>query len=254
MAINKDQFKQYTKGRGLPRKEDRGINKHKRNIFDRIEDEKWSDPVKTVKCKQEYSVINGPQTVHDPHAESAINGPQTVHDSHAEPAINGPQMVHDPHAESAVNGPQMVHDPHAESAINGPQTVHDPHVESAINGPQKNTINQTADMYMNTKDSVTANDKFKMAVSFRLDNITGIQKKILFTFYKDIKHRKDIETQEMTLEKVSFLAGVNQKSVKNSLYRMTSIGVIIRTAHKQGRGGWSKYKINPKIFMELENM
>ena len=50
------------------------------------------------------------------------------------------------------------------------------------------------------------------------------------------------------------LAGVNKKSLKNTLFRLASTGYIIRAEQKIGRGGWVKYSLNSCLFEELNNI
>jgi len=50
------------------------------------------------------------------------------------------------------------------------------------------------------------------------------------------------------------MAGVNKKSLKNTLFRLTSAGYIIRADQKIGRGGWVKYKLNAILHDELRNI
>jgi hypothetical protein len=48
---------------------------------------------------------------------------------------------------------------------------------------------------------------------------------------------------------ISDLAGVNQKSLKNTLFRLPSAGVIIRADQK---GGWVKYQLSPDPINEIQ--
>jgi predicted transcriptional regulator len=45
---------------------------------------------------------------------------------------------------------------------------------------------------------------------------------------------------------LSFLTGVNKNSLKNTLFRLSDAGLIIRPDQKVGRGGRGKYKYIPK--------
>jgi transcription initiation factor IIE alpha subunit len=59
-------------------------------------------------------------------------------------------------------------------------------------------------------------------------------------------------TDELTLETIATLTGINPKSLKNTLFRLTSAGVIIRADQKIGRGGWVKYQINSEIIEQIQ--
>ena len=87
-----------------------------------------------------------------------------------------------------------------------------------------------------------------------MGGLTGNPRKIVSAFFKDMQARGGgNETQEMSLEKISIIAGINKKSLKNTLHRLIKNGVLIRTEYKDGRGGWSKYALNEKIFNELQH-
>ena len=58
-------------------------------------------------------------------------------------------------------------------------------------------------------------------------------------------------TEELTLDAISALSGVNKKSLKNTLFRLSSSGVIIRAEQKIGRGGWVKYQLPSYIVDEI---
>ncbi|WP_195911537.1 hypothetical protein, partial [Legionella pneumophila] len=90
----------------------------------------------------------------------------------------------------------------------------------------------------------------KPQISF--SKLVGNQRAILIALYKNIKINKSDSTDELTLELISEIARVNQKSLKNTLFRLTNAGVLIRVDQKVGRGGWVKYKINSEIIKEIQ--
>lgn len=57
-----------------------------------------------------------------------------------------------------------------------------------------------------------------------------------------------IEPQQL----ISKITGVNQKSLKNTLFRLNNGGLLIRVDQKIGGGGWVKYKINDNIIKEIQ--
>jgi hypothetical protein len=69
-----------------------------------------------------------------------------------------------------------------------------------------------------------------------LSKIVRNQREIVIALYKNIRINKSGITDEFSLEMISDLAGVNQKSLKNPLFRLTSAEVIIRVDQK-GRVG-----------------
>ncbi|MBA2655557.1 MAG: hypothetical protein H0U70_01060 [Tatlockia sp.] len=96
---------------------------------------------------------------------------------------------------------------------------------------------------------LTANER-KLTTSF--SRLIGNQREIVIALYKNMRLNKAEATEELTLETISNLTGVNQKSLKNTLFRLTSAGVISRSDQKIGRGGWVKYQINSDIINEIK--
>lgn len=83
-------------------------------------------------------------------------------------------------------------------------------------------------------------------------SLVGIQRKIIIALYKNMKVNKSDSTEELTLETIANLAGVNHKSLKNTLFRLIKAGFLSRVEQKNGRGGWVKYKVNEKIVAEIK--
>ncbi|WP_028389170.1 hypothetical protein [Legionella fairfieldensis] len=78
------------------------------------------------------------------------------------------------------------------------------------------------------------------------------QREIVIALYKNMRVNKAEITEELTLEAISNLTGVNKKSLKNTLFRLTNAKVISRVDQKIGRGGRVKYQINPSIINEIQ--
>jgi predicted transcriptional regulator len=94
--------------------------------------------------------------------------------------------------------------------------------------------------------------KADQTLSSRVCDLGAAVGKIVIALYKNIRMNKSDITEELTLEMISDLAGVNQKSLKNTLFRLTSAGVIIRADQKVGRGGRVKYQLSPDLMNEIQ--
>jgi hypothetical protein len=112
----------------------------------------------------------------------------------------------------------------------------------------KSNLNYEEDSLQNT--NLQIGDEKKLTTNF--SKIIGNQREIVIALYKNMRVNKSDSTEELTLEMISNLTGVNQKSLKNTLFRLTSSGVIWRADQKVGRGGWVKYQINMKIINEIQ--
>ncbi|WP_419421636.1 hypothetical protein ACNVED_16810 (plasmid) [Legionella sp. D16C41] len=88
--------------------------------------------------------------------------------------------------------------------------------------------------------------------STTFSRLVGVQREVIIALYKNMKVNKSDTTEELTLKMIANLAEVNYKSLKNTLFRLTSSGILSRVDQKSGRGGWVKYKINEQIVNELQ--
>ncbi len=97
-------------------------------------------------------------------------------------------------------------------------------------------------------------DKIELDQVIKFSKLGGIQRDVIVAFYKCIQLNDLYTTKELTLDEISILAGVNKKSLKNTLFRLASTGYIIRAEQKIGRGGWVKYSLNSCLSEELNNI
>lgn len=108
---------------------------------------------------------------------------------------------------------------------------------------------ETAECEMSYIDQYDVNVLKK---EYSLKHVSSTSKKILYYLYKNMKKNNGL-TEELTLDLISVSSGVNKKSLKNLLFRLTHAGIIERYLHKKGRGGWVIYKISEEIYRELES-
>ena len=264
MAIKKGAFAAYTATRELPVRGDTLSKRKKVNIFDSLDVVVSKQNGLSVKGNADNStetleLNNGSKTVHASNVEGSNNGLRTVHASNVEGSNNGSQTVHSSNVEGSDNGSQTVHSSTVEGSDNGSQTVHDSNVEGSDSSSQtvhsSNTEGSDNGSQAVHCSNVEGSDNGSQTVhsdeSVTFDMLGGNQRKIVIAFYKDISTRQSNETQAMTLDKISIIAGINKKSLKNTLFRMIKSGVLMRTGYKDGRGGWSKYGIKQSIIDEI---
>ena len=134
---------------------------------------------------------------------------------------------------------------HSDIISNGSQTVHNGFTSHTID-PLNSQVKQTETIPTELNASMEKLPK----ISF--SRLVGNQREIIIALYKNMKINKSDATGELTLESISKLAGVNQKSLKNTLFRLSNAGLIFRSDQKIGRGGWVKYKVNPHIIREIQ--
>jgi Fic family protein len=90
----------------------------------------------------------------------------------------------------------------------------------------------------------------RVAIHFR--ELSSNSKKIVLAFYKNMKKLKSLHTEELTIQYIQFISGVEKNSIKTTLRRLVSNGVLNRVERKDGRGGWVKYALSQTIFNEIE--
>ena len=103
-------------------------------------------------------------------------------------------------------------------------------------------------------DGITYNPTSAHDSSIKFLKLVGNQQSIVIALYKNTQINDLCTTKELTLDEISILSGVNKKSLKNTLFRLTKAGFLIRIEQKIGRGGWVKYKINDHIKNEIQNI
>lgn len=120
--------------------------------------------------------------------------------------------------------------------IKGSQTVH-----NALEGKDSSlTITVETESNLSKESSIS------------FSRLVGNQRKIIIALYKNMRLNKSDTTEELTLESIANLTGINPKSLKNTLFRLSSTGIISRADQKIGRGGWVKYRLNNQLVNEIQ--
>ncbi|MFP3773670.1 hypothetical protein SC813_15570 [Legionella pneumophila serogroup 1] len=227
MAIKKGAFELYTQERKLPDKGTSSSGK-KNHFFDDIDKEN-----------------NGTKTVHNQFTNGS--GQVIVDDfnllrTHSEQFETNPSSDGESNTVDPLNKPTKLN---LSSFDNGSQSVHN---RFTID---RDEVEITTDKLLSLKSNVKQhNHEKKLLTSF--SKIIGNQREIVIALYKNIRINKSDMTEELTLEAIAALTGINPKSLKNTLFRLTSAGVIIRADQKVGRGGWVKYQINSEIIEQIQ--
>ena len=227
MAIKKGAFELYTQERKLPDK--RTVSAGKKNhFFDDVEKEN-----------------NGSQTDHKRITNGSVQvivDDRNLLQNQSEQFENNPSLDGVSNADDALNIPRNLN---LGSFDNSSQTVHKRFTND------RSEVEITTDKLLNLKSSVKQqNHEKKLTTSF--SKIIGNQREIVIALYKNIRLNKSEMTDELTLETIATLTGINPKLLKNTLFRLTSAGVIIRADQKIGRGGWVKYQINSEIIEQIQ--
>ena len=220
MAIKKGAFELYTQERKLPDKKTSSSGK-KNHFFDDINNKE----------------NNGSQTVH----KKFTNGSnQIIIDDNNNLQTPSEQVGSILSLGSENNTNDSLNEEteiNLNSIDNSSQMVHKWFTN------ERDGVESVTDKLLSLESKVKQHDdEKKLLTSF--SKIIGNQREIVIALYKNMRINKSDTTEELTLETIATLTGVNPKSLKNTLFRLTSAGGLIRPDQKVGRGGWVKYQIN----------
>jgi len=270
MAIKKGAFDLYTQERQLPSKN--SVYQNKANHFFDDVDKTIDDnlPQKQPSSNSLSSPIEKPEkTVKD----GLIIGSQLVHKQFTDsdpklidPLSLGTEQIR---KDDFINGSQLVHKQFTDSDpklidplslgtekirkddfINGSQLVYKQFTDSdpkLIDPLSLGTEQIRKDDFINGSQS-----KLETPPRICFSKLVGNQREIIIALYKNMKINKSDTTDELNLESISKLTGINQKSLKNTLFRLSDAGIIARADQKIGRGGWVKYQLNAHIISEIQ--
>jgi predicted transcriptional regulator len=87
----------------------------------------------------------------------------------------------------------------------------------------------------------------KRGVSEEISRLTGHQKKILFFVVEDCASQGLLTTGQITNETLRILLNTDQNTVKTSVHRLISKGLIKREEGKRGNGGFTCYTISEAV-------
>ncbi|HEU5366658.1 MAG TPA: hypothetical protein VFU62_14065 [Hanamia sp.] len=91
----------------------------------------------------------------------------------------------------------------------------------------------------------------KLKTSKLLAKLSGLQKAILLFIYDECQAVLDSVTAPLTIEYVSHACRSPISSVRKTIQRMIGKNILIRDDHKDGRGGWTQYRLPEAIYQEI---
>ena len=245
MAIKKGAFEQYTKERQLPSKQKISVAKTT-HFFDEVDD-----------------VFNASQSVHNRLTENGDSIDASLTPPGADSNLsNGSQMVHNqftektdaidanliPLSKKAMTGnsPQSVHNRFTDNGDSIGTSLIPPGVDASLN-------NGTQRVHDWPTNGSHADGRKPRQLFSKLKWLVGNQRKIIFALYKNTRTNNTATTEELTLDMISVLSGVNKQSLKNTLFRLKDKGYIRLVDQKVGRCGWVKYQIDSELVNDLMN-
>jgi len=90
----------------------------------------------------------------------------------------------------------------------------------------------------------------KQEITFNINNIIGLQKKILFYIYNQCKLLATYEII-LSINTLSEQLGIRLGSINTTLTRLEKLNVLQKLEYKNGRGGWKRFKLNEMTYKEM---
>lgn len=94
------------------------------------------------------------------------------------------------------------------------------------------------------------NHKNKKILLENYASLIGLQRKIVNFIYNSCKIARNKFTNPISIDYLSEQCETTKVSAKKNLQRLEKKGIIVRKTYKDGRGGWTQYELNEKIFQE----
>ena len=81
--------------------------------------------------------------------------------------------------------------------------------------------------------------------------LVGLQREALLFLYQECKRTRSETTGAITLDRIGEQICASQDVVKTTLRRLEKKGYVERVDFKNGRGGWTRYKMPDKVYQEI---
>ena len=94
----------------------------------------------------------------------------------------------------------------------------------------------------------------KVATKTHFSALTGLQKKLTEIIFEYCIENASDTTAPIAISHLSQVANSPIRSVKRSIQRLSKKNVLFKSKNKNGRGGWTQYRIEKNIHTELLRM
>jgi len=91
----------------------------------------------------------------------------------------------------------------------------------------------------------------KVVATNAVSALVGLQRSILFLIFNECQLNRAEISSPLSLEHVAAHCDSTEKTVKNAIYRLIQKRFISRAHYKDGRGGWTQYKLSKTVFQDI---
>jgi len=91
----------------------------------------------------------------------------------------------------------------------------------------------------------------KVVARTSLSQLSGLQRNLLRILYHSCRDCGQKHTQPLSIQHLQDCLQTSSGTVKNAIHRLIHKGIIIKYESKNGRGGWTQYKIENSSYTEM---
>jgi predicted transcriptional regulator len=91
--------------------------------------------------------------------------------------------------------------------------------------------------------------KFEPNTTFT--SFVGLQRNIVLFIYDECQIILNNETHPLSIEHIAIYCKSTKSSVRKAIQRLEQKGAIVRVSFKNGRGGWTRYRLPERIYNEI---
>ena len=91
----------------------------------------------------------------------------------------------------------------------------------------------------------------KLVANQSFFQLTGLQKKLVETIYFFCRKNRTNTSPPITIQHLSEDLKSSSGTIKNALHRLMAKGFVFKHSYKNGRGGWTQYRLGDSVYSEL---
>ena len=105
-----------------------------------------------------------------------------------------------------------------------------------------------------TGDNLETRDNLDVSYTNIFKTLSQLQKSIVFSLYDMSKYNKNGFTDKVKIDDFSPYLSGKQSSVKKTIARLEKNLFVERVSFKNGKGGWTIYKLNSQLLKEIQSL
>ncbi len=179
-----------------------------------------------------------------------LKNEESLKDSIPEPPHKNetPQMLISGTALDDKTGDKLETKPETNQGQTEDKLETDTELISSVSGKTRDKLETQPETQIGTNWRQTR-DKLETNLSF--SSLVGLQRTLLLFIYDSCVQNQSGCSQPITIDHFISIAQTTVTSIKKTIQRLVEKGFIFRDSFKNGRGGWTIYRIEKSVFQEL---